>query len=253
MTKNYETGHARNVENFRKLNEHIVSFGSKYAPSDVRLQVANLNTVRTTAEASLNGINAANPPFLQAVNRRETAFVGIPQLASRALHLAETLHLDAVAIKALKELVRKLYGRRATPKKEAPAPEGPDAEETEDTEQKHKYISVSQLSFDQRIEHFDQFIEILKAEPAYQPAEADLNIAGLSARLAEMRAANDAVTQAGILLTNARNVRNTVLYTPITGLVGVALDVKKYVRAALGSDSGEYREIKNLEFTKIKV
>ena len=246
MSKNHETGHAKNVENFRKLNDHIISFGTMYAPADTRLQLANVATVLQAADAALISLNGANPPFLQAVSRRETAFTGVPQLASRALAIAETLHLDATTIKALKELVRKLYGRRATPKKIIP--ENPGAEVAE---KEHKYISVSQLSFDQRLEHFSQFIELLKAEPAYQPAETDLNVTGLTARLDEMRAANDAVTQAGIYLANTRNNRNTMLYGPITGLVDVALDIKKYVRAAMGAASNEYATIKNLQFIRL--
>ena len=245
MTKISETGHAKNMENFRKLNDHIISFGTKYAPTDARLQLANVATVLQAADAALISLNGANPPFLQAVSRREAAFAGVPQLASRALAIAETLHLDATTIKALKELVRKLYGRRATPKKIVP--ENPD---TEVAEKEHKYISVSQLSFDQRTEHFSQFIDILKAEPVYQPAEQDLSIAGLSARLDEMRASNEAVTQAGIYLAGARNNRNAMLYAPYTGLVDVALDVKKYVKAAFGATSDEYAAIKKLEFRR---
>ena len=247
MRKNYETGHAKNVENFSKLNENIISFGGKYAPSDVRLQPSNLNAVKTAAVASLETVNVANPPFLQALSRREIAFDGIPKLASRALAIAETLHLDPATINALKELVRKLYGRRAAPKKVVP--QNPDAEVTG---KEHKYISVSQLSFDQRIEHFSQFVDILAAEPAYQPAEQDLRVESFSSRLAEMRASNTAVTQVSIPLANARNNRNTILYAPLTGLVDVALDVKKYVRAAFGDKSIEYTEIKGIEFTRPK-
>ena len=247
MTKNYETGHAKNVENFRKLNDHLMNFGGKYAPTDVRLQLANVNTVLQAADASLITLSGATPPFLQAVSRREVAFAGVPQLASRALAIAETLHLDATTLKALKELVRKLYGRRATPKKIVP--ENPGAEVAE---KEHKYISVSQLSFDQRIEHFSQFIEILKAEPAYQPSEPDLNVTGLSARLDEMRASNEAVTQAGIYLASARNNRNAMLYATYTGLVDVALDINKYVRAAMGAASDEYAAIKTLQFKRVK-
>jgi hypothetical protein len=248
MSTNYETGHAKNVENFSRLDAHVISFGAAYAPADPRLQTANLTTVRQAAGAALAGLSAANPPYLQTVSRRETAFDNIAQLAARALHIAETLHLDQATINALRELVRKLYGRRAKPKKIIPLADDPNAEQTAP---EHRYISVSQLSFDQRIEHFAQFVDILNAEPAYQPAETDLSVAGLTARLTEMRAANNAVTQAGIALTAARNTRNTVLYTALTGLVDIALDIKKYVRAAFGADSNEYNTIKGLQFKRI--
>jgi hypothetical protein len=247
MTKISETGHAKNVENFRRLYDHLMNFGGKYAPSDARLQTGNVSAVLQSASSSLTDLSVANPLFLQAVSRREAAFAGMPQLASRAQAIAEILHLNPSVVKATKELVRKLYGRRAIPKKIVPETPG-----AEVTEKEHKYISVSQFSFDQRIGHFSQFVEFLKADPAYQPAEADLNIAGLTARLDEMRASNNAVSQAGIPLANARNNRNAILYAPLTGLVDVALDVKKYVRAAMGATSGEYAEIKNLQFKRVK-
>jgi hypothetical protein len=41
MTKISETGHAKNMENFRRLYGHLVNFGPKYAPADVRLQTGN--------------------------------------------------------------------------------------------------------------------------------------------------------------------------------------------------------------------
>jgi hypothetical protein len=74
MTKISETGHAKNVENFRRLYDHLMNFGGKYAPSDARLQLANVATVLQAASSSLTALSVANPPFLQAVSRREAAF-----------------------------------------------------------------------------------------------------------------------------------------------------------------------------------
>ena len=111
------------------------------------------------------------PPYLHAVSRREAAFDGVDRLASRALAMAETLRLDAASIRALKELVRKLYGRRAVPKK-SPATSGEPNPET--TRREHRTISVARLNFDQRAAHFAQFVAILRAEHDYRPLETDL-------------------------------------------------------------------------------
>jgi hypothetical protein len=249
MTKSYETGHARNVENFRRLSDCIISFGASYAPTESRLKLAGVAAILQAAETSLADLNAANAPYLQAISRREIAFTDIPQLTSRALKIAETMHLNPTTIKALKELVRKLYGRRAVPKKALPLVN--DDSNAETTQPERRIISVSQLSFDQRIEHLSRFIEILKVESTYQPAETELSVAGLTARLVEMRASNDTVTQADITLISARNARNTVLYATLTGLVDVALDIKKYVLAAFGNKSSEYAVIRGLRFTRI--
>ncbi|MDR2362588.1 MAG: hypothetical protein LBD91_07665 [Prevotellaceae bacterium] len=249
MAKNYETGHVKNVENFIRLQECITSFGTRYAPGDARLKLPNVETIKQNSLDAISAVNMAIPPYLQAISRRENAFTGIPQLASRVLLLAETLNIDKATTNAVKELVRKLYGRRATPKRNTETPT-----EGENTPiQEHKNISVSQLSFDQRISHFNQIIILLDAETAYQPAETDLSIAGLTTRLTEMQTSNNLVTQTSIPPVTARSTRNTVLYTPITGLVDVAMSIKKYIRAAFGPDSGEYKRVKELKFTKIKV
>jgi hypothetical protein len=33
MSKNHETDHAKNVENIPRINDYIVSFGTKYVPA----------------------------------------------------------------------------------------------------------------------------------------------------------------------------------------------------------------------------
>jgi hypothetical protein len=248
MTSSIETGHAKNVEEFKRMRVILASFGAAYAPGDDRLKIPNILAIEQNSIAAMAAVDDALPDHLQAVSRREIAFTGVPQLASRALRIAETLHLDRATLNALRELVRKLYGRRAAPRQTPPA-----TADGNDPEPERRTISVSQLSFDQRIAHFAQFIAILGGEAAYDPAEQDLGIDALAARLQEMRNANDAVTATGIPPAAARNNRNHVLYDPLVGLVDVALDAKKYVRAAFGANSGEYKELKGLEFRKIKI
>ena len=65
-----------------------------------------------------------------------------------------------------------------------------------------------------------------------------------------MRAAADPVTQTALALANARYARNAVLYSPLDGLVDLALDIKKYFLAAFGRKSHEYRAIKGIRFRR---
>lgn len=110
----------------------------------------------------------------------------------------------------VKTLVRKLQGKRATPKlKDNPAtPEDESA----------KSSSSSQLCFDNRVDFMDKLIQLLAGLPGYKPNEPELTAEGLTNVLANMKAANTAVINSETPLTNARIKRNGELYNPETGL-----------------------------------
>ncbi|MBK7148719.1 MAG: hypothetical protein IPH78_07805 [Bacteroidetes bacterium] len=147
----------------------------------------------------------------------------------------------------VKTIARKLQGKRATPKNDAPAP-NPLAPAEETT----KNISASQMSFDQRIENLDKLIQLLAAQPAYIPNEPELAVAGLTATLNTMRTTNTTAVNAYTPVSNARINRNTILYAESTGLVDLAGDVKSYVKSVFGATSPQYKQVSGLKFTKVK-
>ena len=49
-------------------------------------------------------------------------------------------------------------------------------------------------------------------------------------------------------LSNARITRNEILYLPETGLIGVALSVKIYIKAIFGVTSPQYKQVSGLLF-----
>jgi hypothetical protein len=228
--KKTETGHAVNVANFILLFEFVFGFGARYAPSIARLKLDNLRAVRDAAEAALKALDVALAPYIDIVSVRDGLFAPLAPLATRIRLYAKTLHLEPGTMKAIEELVRKLHGERAKAKSTNP-------------EDDHKYISVSQLSFNQRIENFAKLIELLSNQPLYNPTEADLTINGLKDLLAKLRQSNVNVQDAHILVIDTRDRRNTTLYAPIDGLVDVANDVKSYVHSAFGSKSDEYQKV----------
>jgi hypothetical protein len=237
MATHYETGHAVNVENFQRLTQYVESFGCRYAPPTDRLQTNHLHELLTAAVAALKGVDTTNPDYIAAVSDRNEAFAPLGKLATRIHYFVETLHVDEPTLNAIRELVRKLHGRRAVAKKDVP-------------QEVHKYISVAQMSYAQRAENFEKLIGMVKHEPLYQPSAADLTIDRLNERLAHLHTTNSAVVRAHIPLLEARSHRTAILYAPLTGLVDVALDVKKYLRGALGATSDEYSEIKGIRFKR---
>jgi hypothetical protein len=53
-----------------------------------------------------------------------------------------------------------------------------------------------------------------------------------------------------VLYPAARAERDQLLYTPDTGLVDIAEDMKKYVKHVFGTGNPQYAQIKNLKFTE---
>ncbi len=154
--------------------------------------------------------------------------------------------LSAEAVKDARTINRKIQGQRATAKPvEKPVAEGatPPADKT---------ISTSQQSYDQQIEHFSKLIELLSADSNYNPNEVDLKVSTNQAKLDQLKATNTAVIEGYTNWSNSRISRNAALYSPLTGIVNTALDIKKYVKSIFGATSPQFKQVSKLEFKTVK-
>ena len=113
-------------------------------------------------------------------------------------------------------------------------------------------ISVSQVSCDQLIQRFTGLIAVLSSEPSYGPNEADLKIAALNTLKNLLITTNKAVSAAYADYSNAIIARNKTLYLEDTGLVSIALGVKKYVKSIFEATIDEYAQVKGLPFRNLK-
>ncbi len=236
-----ETGHAKNLANFQDLIAFCATYPT-YNPSSAALTVAGLNTKYTDARTALNGVIAAQTTFNNAVNVRMAAFNGLKPLATRIISAFEACGADAEKVKDAKTINKKLQGRRAS-EKEDPAPVNPgDPVPADNT------ISASQQSYDQMMEHFARLINLLTTTAAYAPNETDINLTGLATKLGELQTANSDVSNAYAAWSNSRIARNEELYNALTGLVPVAINVKKYVKSLFGATSPQYKQVNSLKF-----
>jgi len=236
-----ETGHAKNLANFQDLIAFCTSYPT-YNPSSAALTIAGLNTKYTDARTALNGVIAAQTTFNNAVNVRMAAFNGLRPLATRIISAFEACGADAEKVKDAKTINKKLQGRRAS-EKEDPAPVNPgDPVPADNT------ISASQQSYDQMMEHFARLINLLTTTAAYAPNETDINTTGLATKLGELQTANSDVSNAYAAWSNSRISRNEELYNALTGLVPVAINVKKYVKSLFGATSPQYKQVNSLKF-----
>ena len=247
MSKTYETGHAKNVANFEDLISFCTGYGAAYNPSRQSILLPALQTKHADGKAALAAVNAALPASTNAINQREIAFQPLAKLMSRVTSAVAASELSPQSVDDVKTIVRKLQGRRATPKK-ADTPDNPDTPENESS----KSHSASQMSYDSRIENLDKLVQFLGSMPGYMPNETDLAVAGLTTLLNNLKATNTAAINAYTPVSNSRLSRNEVLYNEATGIVTLAGYVKAYVKSLYGISSPQYKQISTLKFSAAK-
>lgn len=245
---NQETGHVKNVSNFGGFITFCVGYGVSYNPSNQAISLRQLNSLLTTAQSSLAAVNSAYIPWDNAVNEREKVFTPLSKLITRVFNSLASCGVSDEVVESARTFVRKIQGRRAAPK-DTPAPENPGTPSGEGAQN----ISASQMGFDNRIDNLDKLIKLLIAQPAYAPNEAELTTASLTALLENMKTVNKAVVDAYTPLSNARIERNRILYSPKTGLVDIAADVKRYVKSLFGAGSPQFKQVSGLRFVVPKM
>ena len=241
MAKVSETGHAINVANFQSVIDSVVGYGVTYNPSKTILKLVNLNTKIDAEKINLAAVIIKNTDYNDAVDNRFAEFEDLRPLSTRIISALTATDASDKKIDDAKTYNRKIQGKRAKPLPAAPVVPNPPAPTT---------ISVSQQSYNQKVQHFDGLVSVVSTEPTYTPNENDLKVATLTTKGADMLAKNNAVGTAFTGISNARMKRNKGLYTVKTGLVAIADGVKDYVKSIYGYASPEYKQISKIQFTK---
>ena len=245
MNKISESGHSKNVANWGQLTATVLSFGSAYNPSRKEIQIPMIQQVGANANLAMSVLNGVKAEYKNASAARADAFEPLGPLVTRcmdALKSAATIYrVDDNA----KTVARKIHGRRASTKKVV----DPMALTTEGKIEKE--ISTSQMSYDNQLSNFDELISYFESVPEYAPNEPELKTANLRAFWNDLRAKNDRAVCATIDFGHARAKRNEILYTPISGMIDLSVDVKTYVRSVYGIKSPEYKSLTKLTFKYI--
>lgn len=244
MPTTSETGHAKNVANFEALISFCTGYGAAYNPSKASIKLTALSALLTSANASLTAVNTALAPYGAALNAREAAFAPLSKLVTRIINALDASNVSKQVVSDAKTIARKIQGRRAS----QPVPDDPNTPEDES----QKSISASQMSFDNRIQNFEQLVQLLTAQTGYAPNENDLKVTTLATLLATLKTKNTEAITALAPLSNTRLSRNNILYAAETGLVDIAAEVKKYVKSLYGATSPQFKQISGIKFTRPK-
>lgn len=247
MASILETGHAKNVANFDDLISFIPGYGTAYNPSKVSICLAELQTLSALAKKAIESVNAALPAYSNAVAAREVAFVPLNKLCTRVINALKATDTSKSVVDNARTLVRKIQGIRASKKQ---------TEEQKKSllEQGIKVVEISssQMSYDNRLDNLDKLIKLLSSVELYTPNEADLKISSLIVLYNDLKTKNRAVVNAAAPLSNARILRNDILYKDHTGLVDIALDTKSYIKSIYGATNPMYKQISGLAFKHVK-
>lgn len=244
MSSTSETGHAKNVANFEDLISFCTGYGTTYNPSKASIKINAMNTTHTKAKTSISSVTADFTSINTAINDRIIGFTPLGKLTTRALNALEATDASEQTVNDAKGIVRKIRGKRATPKLIAPVTP------SEISGLPPKNISAAQLSYDNLIDHFSKLITLLSNEPNYAPNEADLKVTALTTVLNSLKAKNTAVINSTTTLSNSRIFRNDTLYKDNTGMVDIAFEAKQYVKSVFGATSPQYRQVSKLQFTR---
>lgn len=250
MSNFSEVGHTKNVANFEDLISRCTGFGVIYNPSLNAIKIANMNTLRTSALAALASVISTHTVYMNAVDGREAIFEPLQKFGTRILSALKSCGASDAVIKDAITIHRKIQGKRAKPIKEVLNPEAKMIDPNNPLPVEPLHISVSQLSYDNMIDHYSKLIDLLTSVVAYNPNENELKIAGLNTLLTSMKTANTSVITATTSFNNARINRNDLLYKKDTGLIDVAQACKDYVKSVFGSTHAKYKEVSGIKFTK---
>jgi hypothetical protein len=247
MASTSETGHAKNVANFDEFISYVASFGQIYNPTKPALRLEALQTKLVSAKSALSSVNAALPAYSNAVAAREVAFAPLSRMVTRVINALKATDTSDQVDQNAKTYARKIQGTRAIQKKSEEEKNILASEGKETVE-----ISSSQMSYNSRLDNFDKLIKLLSSVSLYSPNETDLKVESLTALYNDLLSKNSAVVAATAPLSNARILRNEVLYKPITGLVDISIDGKNYIKSVFGATSPQYRQVSKLEFKSVK-
>jgi hypothetical protein len=248
MPSTSETGHAKNIANFEDLISFCTGYGTSYNPSKESLTIAKLKELQTQAKDILQQTKITKTNFDNATNARQIAFKDLKPLATKIVNALAVSGASNLVIADAKTINRKIQGVKANSTTQKSSTNPPPLEGLGEA----KTISTSQQSYDSIIDHLTKLVETITQEPSYKPNETELKTDTIKARLDTMKSTNTELINSYTNWSNTRIQRNATLYSPLTGLVQTALEVKKYVKSVFGATSPQYKQVSGLVFNVIK-
>jgi hypothetical protein len=235
--------HIKNVEAFEKFVGICAGYGDKYNPAHQNLRIENMTALLASARSVLQEVGAAKTGYEIATNAREIAYADLDKLGIRVLSELRASGALSQTVNDANSMVRKLTGYRAIDRAATP-------QAAAETKKVRRKAVAKGLDFGSLAQNFEKLIQTVSVEQSYRPNIIDLRVDALTDRLNKLHGGNSKVVQAISSLSEARKKRDALLYTDDINLYNIAETAKQHVKAAFGSTSEAYHEVKKIQFTK---
>ena len=206
-----------------------------YNPSNSKIQLVNLDPVRSSLQITIAELNNNKPIYKNAVADRENAIAPLGKLMTKTLNYAKSIDISATDKENITAQAKKIRGDQK-PKKVNP--------ETIETDG----ISTSQMSYDSRIANLDTYINQLSSHPEYVPNETEIQITSLQTLQTNLITLSSAVNSAGNALITSRSNRNNILYNNDINVIQLIKDIKAYLKSLGDAGKPYYNAIVKLQF-----
>lgn len=238
-TSSSEVGHLKNMTNFQTLSLILQEMGMHYNPTNSDIHLHNLTLFQFDLNVAFQIFHEKKPLYTNAVVNREMAIAKLSKTTSKILNHFRSLRISTADKENLSAMVKKIRGDKKLLKSKSDSPET-------------KTISTSQMSYDSRIANLDAIISFLKSHPEYNPNEEDITIEALESYLEELKTLTQIVNATANALLTARKNRNNLLYHNNRNVIGLAKEIKAYLKSLGHAGHPYYKAAVRLQFTNLR-
>lgn len=237
--------HVKNVVSYSRLVDICTGYGGTYNPGHPTLQLKAMKALLKEAQSSLQNVSLRQNAYNSMINERGKAFATLDILANRVIGTLVSLQVPEATIEDARFYARLIGGKRATPSLPIPS------EEKEGKPLRTR--EFTQLSYVARASNFHKLAQMVMEMPIYKTNEPELQAPALMEKAASLQRLNEEVSKARVAFRTSILQRNRILYKGNDAVVNNASAIKRYVKVAFGTRSGEAAQLTEISFTKSKV
>ncbi|MBS1794581.1 MAG: hypothetical protein JSS81_12040 [Acidobacteria bacterium] len=231
------------IYNMELLTARVAELGAAYTPPNPIAELSNLQHLLAAVKAKREAWQAAEAQEETGRNTREDLLRGLLPFFGETIVYGRSLRLDKNDLEALTSVNRVIQGR--------PAPSsGKRMPETGETEPPARKRSVARTSFASRADKASEFLELLRANPAYRPTDDKFSLATIETNVGALHNSNTEVGRLEASTQNLRTELDDLLYLAEECLINAAESARFYIKSRFTTRHPIWQQIKKLRFDK---